>query len=458
MSVAPLRRPSPASPMEPLTEAGAAERFARLHGQDVRFDHRRGRWLLWSGHRWTPDTDGGITRFALTFVRQWQREAVELDDRDKREATIRVALRLERRDALRAMLALAQDLRPIADPGDGWDTDPLLLGVPNGVVHLRTGELREGRRDDRITLSTAVPYDPAARSGLWGQTLRAVLRDDDTIGFFHLAAGYSVTGDMRADCWFLTHGSGRNGKGTLLHPIRRALGDYAIELPAACFDARKDAVPYDLAALPGRRFVMSSEAGDTIRLHHDRIKQLTGGDPMRAANKYERSFEFQPTCKLWMSANRKPRVTDDTPAFWARVMTIPFPVSFVGREDRDLRPTLEHAAEHQTAILAWLVEGARRYLADGLRAPATIRTATEDYERESDPLAAFFEEALAYTPGSEIVAADLFHHYCAWARACGLSERERLTATAFGRRVGERFTSRRTNRGRVYQDIARRQP
>src|SRR5687767_9474767 len=45
-----------------LTEAGAAERFARLHGDDVRFDHRRRRWLKWEGHRWAPDADAGVTR------------------------------------------------------------------------------------------------------------------------------------------------------------------------------------------------------------------------------------------------------------------------------------------------------------------------------------------------------------------------------------------------------------
>ena len=52
----------PAIRQEPLTEAGAAERFARLYGDVVRFDHRRQRWLLWEGHRWAPDADAEILR------------------------------------------------------------------------------------------------------------------------------------------------------------------------------------------------------------------------------------------------------------------------------------------------------------------------------------------------------------------------------------------------------------
>jgi len=41
-----VKRASRRTMTEPLTEAGAAERFARLHGEQVRFDHRRNRWLV----------------------------------------------------------------------------------------------------------------------------------------------------------------------------------------------------------------------------------------------------------------------------------------------------------------------------------------------------------------------------------------------------------------------------
>ena len=396
-----------------------------------------------------------MTRLALEFARTWQREAIEITERDRREATLKAAMRLERRDALESMLKLARSLRPIADSGD-WDGDPWLLGTPNGTVELATGALRPGRREDRLTLSTSAPYDSDIRSDLWERTLRAILPADGLVDFLQVAVGYSVTGDTRRDCWFLAHGSGRNGKGTVMHPIRRALGDYAIELPAAVLDRQRDAAPYDLAALPGRRFVMCSEAGDTIKLHHDRIKQISGGDPIRAANKYEKSFQFEPVCKLWLAANKKPRVTDDSPAFWARVLTIPFVTSFVGREDRNLRPTLEHELEHQAAVLAWVVRGAARYAASGLNAPDAITAATGDYERESDPLSEFYAEAIDFDPQAEIQASELFDHYKAWAHRHGLTDRERLGARAFGQRVAAEFKSRRLHGSRFYVGLSRR--
>ena len=82
------------------TEAGAAERFARLHGDTLRYDHRRSCWLLWHEHRWVMDNDGAVIRLALTFARDWQRTLIEIQDREKREAQFKAAIRLERRDSL----------------------------------------------------------------------------------------------------------------------------------------------------------------------------------------------------------------------------------------------------------------------------------------------------------------------------------------------------------------------
>ena len=129
-----------------LSEAGAALRFARLHGYEVRWDHRADRWLVWRGHRLMPDTDGAITRLSLDFARAWQTEAVALPiGAPDREAALKFALRLERRDAMANMLTLAKAMKPIANAGDEWDADPWVLGVSNGVIDLRTGALRPGQ-------------------------------------------------------------------------------------------------------------------------------------------------------------------------------------------------------------------------------------------------------------------------------------------------------------------------
>jgi hypothetical protein len=58
-----------AAKLFPRTDSGNAELFAKLHGDQLRFDHRMKRWLKWSGSIWVPDRDGGVVRLAKQTAR-----------------------------------------------------------------------------------------------------------------------------------------------------------------------------------------------------------------------------------------------------------------------------------------------------------------------------------------------------------------------------------------------------
>lgn len=438
-----------------LTEAGNAEHFCYHFQDQVRYDHQRRGYLLWKRHRWQPDDRGEVRELILAAVRLRQAEATEINDHEARTKYLKWAIASESRQRLDAIYIQAQSLAGIADSGRDWDPDPTLLGVPNGVVNLVTGELRDGQREDRITMQAGVLYDPEARSPLWDRALSEILVDPAHVAYTQLALGYSITGETAADVWFLCDGSGRNGKGTLLQPIKRALADYAIELPAAVF-SNSDREPWELARLPGRRFVLSSESG-SLRLNPDRMKQLTGGDSVSASAKYQNSFEFVPISKYWFACNKLPRVTDDSPAFWSRVRRVPFTVSFVGREDNRIRRALYDEESHQRAVLAWLVQGAVRYFQTGLStAPPAFVKAAEAYRTASDPLADFLADAIEPDAHAEVRADELYQHYRRWAEQQGLSEQERVKSKAFGERMGALYTKYRGAAGNAYKGVARR--
>jgi putative DNA primase/helicase len=335
-----------------LTEAGAAERFARLHGDAVRFDHRRQRWLLWRGHRWLPDADAAVLRLALDFARTWQRDAVEIPSRDKREAVVKFAIKLERRDTMNNVLAIAKALKPIADAGEQWDRDPYLFGVPNGVVDLKTEALRPGRPADGITLQTTVAYDATATCPRWERFVSEIFAgNDELMTFIQRAIGYSLTGITTEQVLFLLYGTGSNGKGTLTNTLKRVLGDYAWNMPFATIEMKdRSAIPNDLAALVNRRFVMASETNDGARLNEARVKALTGCDPVTARFLHGEFFTFEPLAKFWLSVNHKPIVRDDSYGFWRRIRLIPFTQRF------DVDPSLADQLHAEAAgILAWCV-------------------------------------------------------------------------------------------------------
>jgi putative DNA primase/helicase len=426
---------TPAADLFPSTEAGDAEFFASVSGDDLRYDHRRSRWLLFNGCRWAPQTDGEVMRLALDAVRARQRAAVG----DK--ARLQWAAKGESRTRLANLLTIAQSLKPIAESGDAWDLSLDLLGVQNGVVDLRTGVLREGRPDDRITLSAGIDFDPAARSQRWEEFLNEVLPHAGLVSYVQRAVGYTATGHTHLDKWWMAQGAGRNGKGVLYGAIQAALGDYAIEVPASLFAVHGSS--WDLAKLPGKRLLLSTESGDTIHLNHDLIKKLTGGGSMRAADKYESSFEFVPACKMWLACNNKPKVTDSTLSFWERVVLIPFTVSFLNEKaDVALRPLFENDLDHRRAVLAWIVEGAKQFQRDGLGPlPAVVRNAVEAYRLESDPLSPFYEACCVIEPAASVRAALLFARYQRWANDTHVRPESRMSQTAFGRQIKTRFTA-----------------
>jgi putative DNA primase/helicase len=454
----PQSKPDPASaipPDEPLTEAGAAERFARLHGAGVRFDHRRQRWLMWQGHRWMPDADAAITRLGLDFARTWQRAAVELPDRARREDVVKFAIRLERRDTMSNVLAIAKALKPIADAGDQWDADPYRLCTPSGVVELQTGRCRPGRPEDRLTMQTAAPYDPEAQCPRWERFIVEVFAGNGELAtYLQRAIGYSITGITTEQVLFLLYGTGSNGKGTLTNTLKRVLGDYAYNMPFSTVELKdRAAIPNDLAALVGRRFVIASETTDGARLNEARVKALTGCDPITARFLHGEFFTFEPLAKFWLSVNHKPIVRDDSYGFWRRLRLIPFTQRFA--VDATLADQLQAEAP---GILAWCVRGALAWQRDGLQAPAVVTEATREYEQDSDPLAAFLDEAVELEPAAQVGARDLYEHYRRWGLHHGLTERDLLRVQAFGRKMGERFAAQKDWRTGIkyYVGVARK--
>ncbi len=437
------------------TDAGNGEHFARLYGDRIRYDHRRGRWLVWNGNWWRDDDRGEVRRLAKEAARDRYLSGAGIADLDERRAEARFAIASENRNRLEAMLTAARSESPIADAGDRWDADPLLMGVANGVVDLRTGGLRPGVPGDRITLHNDVAFDRDARCPRWERFLDEILEGDASlIDYVRRAVGYSLTGDTSAQCVFTCWGAGSNGKSVFLATVRAIAGGYATNTPFATFEQMsRSGIPNDLAALAGRRIVTASEVNEGTRLNEARLKALTGGDPITARFLHGEFFTFQPVLKLWLAVNHKPVVKDDSHGFWRRVRLIPFTRRF----SSDADPGLIHQLRAESpGILAWAVQGAIDWQRDGLEAPDPVTAATEIYRAESDPLGDFLDDCTVSAPGVEAAAGSLYSAYRSWAAEASLREREVLTSTAFGGRLSGRYQKVKRKRGWVYLGVGLR--
>jgi putative DNA primase/helicase len=431
------------------TDAGNGEYFARLHGNRLRYDHRRGRWLVWADHWWRDDDTRQVRRLAKEAARERYGQATAIGDLRERADEARFAIGSENRARLDAMLLAAQSEPPIADGGAHWDADPWLLGVSNGVVDLRTGTLRAGSPDDRITLHTEVAFEPGARCPRWERFLDEVFAgDEDLIGYIARAMGYSLTGDTTEQCLFTCYGRGANGKSVFLTIARAMAGLYAANTPFSTFELRThNSIPNDLAALAGRRMVTASETAEGTRLNESRLKALTGSDPITARFLHGEFFTYRPVAKFWLAVNHTPRVSDDSYGFWRRVRLIPFTRQFTMDADRTLAEVL---LGELPGILAWAVRGALAWQDRGLLPPDAVSAATEDYRTESDPLVEFVDGKCVVGEDVVVGATAAYRAYRAWALEAGLAERETLTATNFGGRMKSRFSGAHRKKGNVY--------
>jgi putative DNA primase/helicase len=374
----------------PTTEAGDAEFFAQCYRDCVRYDHRLGDWQVFQNHHWGVSPDGAIERLALKAMRQRQAAALEITDSDRRNRLGKWALAGECRRRLANMRVLARSVPPIADTGENWDADPWSLGVPNGVVELRTGTLRDGRPEDRITMQTGTPFDRNALCPIWDQTVAEIFGNDDAlIAYFDRFVGYSLTGDCREEVLALTHGEGANGKSTLINTLGEILGDYTDDLPFSALELHvRTGISNDIAKIVGKRFVTSSESGETRRLNEARVKALTGRDPMTARFLHREFFTFRPVAKFWLATNHKPVVRDTSVGFWRRIHLIPFTRSFTHNPDLTLKDKLRAEAP---GILARAVRGCLAWQREGLNPPEVVLGATATYRTDSMPLARFLE-------------------------------------------------------------------
>ena len=425
--------------------------LADKFGELLRFDHRRRRWLVWSEHRWGPDVDGVITRCARQMAQIRYYEAAGVSDYEEKQRQAKWAMESESRFRINAAVDLAKDTKPIADAGENWDSDTWLLGVKNGVVNLKTGELRTGRAEDRITMTTAVDYDTDAECPRFLQFLDEVFGDADLIDWLWRALGYSISGDASEQVVFMGYGRGANGKSKLRDAIHAAIGDYAFSSPFSTFELhQRSSIPNDLAALEFKRFVDSSETNDKTRLNEARIKAISGGDPITARFLHQEYFTFWPHLKLWLFVNHKPTVQDDSHGFWRRVRLIPFIRQFEGAaDDKNLGGKLRAEAQ---GILNWLVRGCLEWQQRGLAPiPQSVRIATEEYKKESDVLIAFIEDRCIEHRNATVRASELYSEYKQWAESEGLREKDKeyMTSTKFGRTMGDRYRKNRKG-GVVY--------
>lgn len=441
------------------SDTGNAQRFIRLHGESVRYSPEMKNWLLWDGNRWVIDKMNRVLELTRDIADHVRRQADLEQDAEHQRLLARHALSCEGARARKNALDLAAvDSRMVVDIRD-LNRDPLQLVVKNGVLNLRTGELTTARREDLNTQQAAVTYDPDAVCPRWREHVKFVTNGDIVLAsYLRRAIGYSLTGLVREQSFFMLEGTGANGKNAFIEPVVALLGDYAQVGTSALITGGDEQHPTILADLVGARLVFIDESRQGRPLNVERVKQLTGSKKIKARRMGQDFFQFDAQLKLWIAGNNHPTMKDSSDGIWRRLHRVMFSAK-VGDDVKIADYGQLLYEEEGPGILNWAIDGLRDWWQlQTLGQPDAVTRSTAELRDEEDVIAQWLEERVVITldENDRVPSSTLYTDFCMWAGMAGVAPSDRPNRTQFGRALGAKKLERWMARvdGRVTRGFA----
>lgn len=428
-------------PREPWNEEGNVARTARWAGGSLRWLTDEQVWVRYNGTHWERDPQAGAKAAQRAMkVARWTEQG-NYDPNDKVDEKTGQA-KPESSELAKFVKALSDQstdrmfnsVARVLGRQDGieaastdFDREEMLLGVANGTVDLRTGELLAGTPEQMISMACPVEYDPTATAPRFYEYLEESIPSEDVRLYLQRVIGYSITGSTIEQAMFMHYGEAtNNGKSVLINVLSRMLGEYAgIADPKALIESRNDQHTTHIAGLAGPRTLMMSETARGARLSDVLVKNITGGDEVKARKMHQDGQKYRIVGKIHMATNHLPHIVS-SPSTNRRLHVIPWTVQ-IDNDKIDLELT-EKICQELPGVLNWAAEGAKlwwdsmkasQHLKDGERPsglgmPVEVRQATDAYLGDEDEIGRWLEERTDGRPNGFDTASNLFSDYKWW--------------------------------------------
>ena len=423
--------------------------------QFVCVDAKGKKWAEFANHSWKITEEGiGLKKKLgkevmdeyLTLISDYHTKTKGSDDEDQREsfqqrakALNDVAFKLRdivfKEKIMKEAVLLFHD----ATFEDSLDTDAYLIGMTNGIYDLKQGVFRDGRPEDRVSLTTNIDYPEVDEDDIDLLTessgipeivaimnfMKQVMPHPERRRYFWISLASYLKGLNSEEKFHLWDGPGGNGKSKILELFEAAMGDYCFKLPINLLTQKRGqagAATPELSLAGVKRFGSFQEPDEGARINVGLMKELSGNDKLYTRKLYGEAKITKPMFSLVLLCNHIPKAPSDDEGTWRRLVRMKFEGVCVDPS----KPVLEKHEFYKNPYLsqefprwapyffAMLAKYFKIYAKEGLVMPAIVRADTDMYRKDCDGSALFVEEHLEAAEGETLQLEDTYYAFKEW--------------------------------------------
>ena len=287
-----------------------------------------------------------------------------------------------------------------------------VINCKNGILDVISGTLKPHDSDYLSSIQLPITWNPDAKCERLDQFLHEVF-PPDCLELADEIIGYLMIPDIRFKKFFILLGPGNNGKSVFLALVKELLGIWnCSEIALQDFSDNRFAAEGLEDKLINVFDDLSAEALKKTGL----IKMVTGSqDGTIVIEKKHRSrYRVRLSARMIFSANEMPRALDHSPAWYERLIIIPFRNTFSLKKnnlDREVLSKITTPPALQR-LFSRGVRGAQRlYQRGGFAVPDSVDEQLRTYKMKNDNVMAFVDECCTLSPEEQIKRTDLYQSY-----------------------------------------------
>ena len=288
-----------------------------------------------------------------------------------------------------------------------WEEKLDVLPLKNGVLDLKTMELKPHSPRHQLTWQLPYSYDPNAKCQPIIEWLLEITQGDfQILQFLRAYLRAVLLGRTDLQVYLEMIGFGGSGKGTFIRLVTALIG----VVNTAVTDLENlETNRFETSKLYGKRLAIITDAdhySKSLRV----LKQITGQDRVRAEKKGKDSFDFTPECMVIVAANEAIQSADSTSGVARRKRTVIFNRNIEALQRRNLVEETRGAfigefIPYLPGLLNWALEMTDQQMVEAIHnsyemSPLMQQTKIENLLK-THPLAEWFNEKVAIDPNGK---------------------------------------------------------